>query len=109
MIQGYDPAFPNSGISLLKINEAASFLRMSPDWMYQNKDKVGYVRIGGKIFFLQSALDKFIQSQTVDPENHQKEVLEKSSRILEITRRVKNEFRSQGKIGTRRGRKKKAA
>ena len=55
---------------LLSVAEAASYLGMSKDWVYERlKALVPHVKIGGALKFRREDLDRYIASQTVAPMN----------------------------------------
>ena len=55
---------------LLSVAEAAAYLGMSKDWVYERlKALVPHVKIGGALKFRREDLDRYIASQTVAPMN----------------------------------------
>ena len=61
-----------SGVTspLLSVAEAATYLGMSKDWVYERlKALVPHVKIGGALKFRKEDLDRYIASQTVAPMN----------------------------------------
>ena len=55
---------------LLSVAEAASYLGMSKDWVYDRlKGLVPHVKIGGSLKFRREDLDRYIALQTVAPMN----------------------------------------
>ena len=55
---------------LLSVAEAATYLGMSKDWVYERlKALVPHVKIGGALKFRREDLDRYIASQTVAPMN----------------------------------------
>ena len=55
---------------LFSVAEAAAYLGMSKDWIYERlKTLIPHVKIGGTLKFRKDDLDRFIASQTVSPMN----------------------------------------
>jgi excisionase family DNA binding protein len=55
---------------LLSVADAATYLGMSKDWVYENLKKlIPHVKIGGSLKFHRDDLDRYIASQTVSPMN----------------------------------------
>lgn len=55
---------------LLSVKEAAAYLGMSRDWVYENLKKlIPHVKIGGALRFRKEDIDRYIASQTVAPLN----------------------------------------
>lgn len=55
---------------LLSVKEAAAYLGMSKDWIYDRlKSLIPHVKIGGALKFRKEDLDRYIASQTVAPMN----------------------------------------
>ncbi len=55
---------------LLSVKEAAVYLGMSKDWIYDRlKTLIPHVKIGGALKFRKEDLDRYIASQTVAPLN----------------------------------------
>ena len=55
---------------LLSVKEAAAYLRMSKDWVYENlKRLIPHVKIGGALRFRKEDIDRYIASQTFAPMN----------------------------------------
>ena len=55
---------------LLSVKDAAAYLGMSKDWVYERlKALVPHVKIGGALKFRREDLDRYIASQTVAPMN----------------------------------------
>jgi len=55
---------------LFSVMEAAAYLGMSKDWVYENLKKlIPHVKIGGSLKFRREDLDRYIASQTVAPMN----------------------------------------
>ena len=53
---------------LLSVKEAAAYLRMSKDWVYENlKKSILHVKIGGALRFRKEDIDRYIASRTVAP------------------------------------------
>ena len=53
---------------LLSVAEAATYLGMSKDWVYERlKSLVPHVKIGGSLKFRREDLDRYITSQTIAP------------------------------------------
>jgi excisionase family DNA binding protein len=53
---------------LLSVAEAATYLGMSKDWVYDRlRSIVPHVKIGGSLKFRREDLDRYIASQTVAP------------------------------------------
>jgi len=53
---------------LLSVADAAAYLGMSKDWVYERlKSLVPHVKIGGSLKFRREDLDRYIASQTVAP------------------------------------------
>ena len=64
------PAIAERGSPLLSVKEAAAYLGMSKDWIYERlKTLVPHVKIGGALKFRKDDLDWYISSQTVAPIN----------------------------------------
>jgi excisionase family DNA binding protein len=63
----------NTTSRLLKIDEAAAYLGVSPltvyDWI--SKRKIEHVKVGRLVRFKESTLEKWIEKNTVKPINHQ--------------------------------------
>ena len=58
------------GSPLLSVKEAATYLGMSKDWVYERlKTLIPHVKIGGSLKFRREDLDRYIASQTVAPMN----------------------------------------
>lgn len=63
-------AIAERGSPLLSVKEAAAYLGMSRDWIYERlKALVPHVKIGGALKFHREDLDRYIASQTVAPLN----------------------------------------
>ena len=63
---------PKKGVisPLLSVPEAAAYLGMSRDWVYENLKKlIPHVKIGGALKFRREDLDRYIASQTIAPMN----------------------------------------
>lgn len=55
---------------LFSVAEAAAYLGMSKDWIYERlKTLIPHVKIGGTLKFRKDDLDRYIASQTVSPMN----------------------------------------
>jgi len=55
---------------LLSVPEAAAYLGMSKDWVYERlKTLIPHVKIGGALRFRKEDVDRYIASQTVAPMN----------------------------------------
>ncbi len=55
---------------LLSVPEAAAYLGMSKDWVYERLKKlIPHVKIGGSLRFREEDVDRYIASQTVAPIN----------------------------------------
>jgi excisionase family DNA binding protein len=55
---------------LLSVAEAAAYLGMSKDWVYERlKTFIPHVKIGGALKFRREDLDRYIAAQTVFPMN----------------------------------------
>jgi excisionase family DNA binding protein len=64
------PAIAERGSPLLSVKEAAAYLGMSKDWVYERlKTLIPHVKIGGTLKFRKDDLDRYIASQTVSPMN----------------------------------------
>ena len=64
------PAVAERGSPLLSVKEAAVYLGMSKDWVYERlKSLIPHVKIGGTLKFRREDLDRYIASQTVAPMN----------------------------------------
>ena len=58
------------GSPLFSVTEAATYLGMSKDWVYERlKTLIPHVKIGGSLKFRREDLDRYIASQTVAPMN----------------------------------------
>lgn len=53
---------------LISVKEAAEFLNLSADYLYQlaGEKKIPHVRIGRKLLFDMNKLEKFIEEKTVE-------------------------------------------
>ena len=55
---------------LLSVQEAATYLGMSKDWVYERLKKlIPHVKIGGSLRFRKEDVDRYIASQTIAPVN----------------------------------------
>jgi excisionase family DNA binding protein len=64
------PPVAENSFPLLSVKEAAAYLGMSKDWVYENLKKlIPHVKIGGSLKFHRDDLDRYIASQTVSPMN----------------------------------------
>lgn len=55
---------------LLSVKEAAAYLGMSRDWVYENLKKlIPHVKIGGALRFRKEDVDRYIASRTIVPMN----------------------------------------
>lgn len=55
---------------LFSVPEAAIYLGMSKDWVYERlKAMIPHVKIGGALKFRREDLDRYIASQTIAPMN----------------------------------------
>jgi DNA binding domain, excisionase family len=64
------PAIAERGSPLLSVKEAAAYLGMSRDWIYERlKTLIPHVKIGGTLKFRKDDLDRYIALQTVAPMN----------------------------------------
>ena len=53
---------------LLSVPEAAAYLGMSKDWIYERlKTLIPHVKIGGSLRFRKEDIDRYIASQTIAP------------------------------------------
>ena len=53
---------------LLSVKEAAAYLGMSKDWVYDRlKSLIPHVKIGGALRFRKGDIDRYIASRTVAP------------------------------------------
>jgi excisionase family DNA binding protein len=53
---------------LLSVKEAAAYLGMSKDWVYDRlKSLIPHVKIGGALRFRKEDIDRYIASQTFTP------------------------------------------
>ena len=69
-IEGAMKSESRAASPLLSVAEAASYLGMSKDWVYERlKALVPHVKIGGALKFRREDLDRYIASQTVAPMN----------------------------------------
>ena len=61
---------PGVSSSLFSVPEAAIYLGMSKDWVYERlKTLIPHVKIGGALKFRKEDMDRYIASQTVAPMN----------------------------------------
>jgi excisionase family DNA binding protein len=63
---------PETGVCspLFSVAEAAAYLGMSKDWVYERlKTLIPHVKIGGTLKFRNEDLDRYIAMQTVSPMN----------------------------------------
>ncbi len=63
---------PTTEISspLLSVKEAAVYLGMSKDWVYENMKKlIPHIKIGGSVKFRKGDLDRYIATRTFQPMN----------------------------------------
>jgi excisionase family DNA binding protein len=64
------PPVAENSFPLLSVKEAAAYLGMSKDWVYENLKKlIPHVKIGGAIRFRKEDIDRHIASRTVAPLN----------------------------------------
>ena len=64
------PPVAENSFPLLSVKEAAAYLGMSKDWVYENlKRLIPHVKIGGALRFRKEDIDRYIASQTVAPLN----------------------------------------
>jgi excisionase family DNA binding protein len=64
------PPVAGNSFPLLSVKEAAAYLGMSKDWVYENLKKlIPHVKIGGAIRFRKEDIDRYIASRTVAPLN----------------------------------------
>jgi len=55
---------------LFSVSEAAAYLGMSKDWIYEHlKTLIPHVKIGGALRFRKEDIDRYIAMQTVPPIN----------------------------------------
>lgn len=55
---------------LLSVQQAAAYLGMSNDWVYENLKKlIPHVKIGGALRFRKEDIDRYIASRTFAPMN----------------------------------------
>ncbi|GAB4240903.1 MAG: hypothetical protein OHK0028_19220 [Deltaproteobacteria bacterium] len=55
---------------LLSVQQAAAYLGMSKDWVYENLKKlIPHVKIGGALRFRKEDIDRYIASRTFAPMN----------------------------------------
>lgn len=54
--------------TLLNVQEAASYLRISTSTLYRwvHQKKIKHVKIGSRVLFSQEYLDEFIKNNTID-------------------------------------------
>lgn len=54
--------------TLLNVQEAASYLRISTSTLYRwvHQKKIKYVKIGSRVLFSQDSLDEYINNNTID-------------------------------------------
>jgi excisionase family DNA binding protein len=63
-------ADPGVTSPLFSVVEAANYLGMSKDWVYERlKALIPHVKIGGALKFRKEDLDRYIASQTIAPMN----------------------------------------
>ena len=64
------PPVAENSFPLLSVKEAAAYLGMSKDWVYNRlKSLIPHVKIGGALRFRKEDIDRYIASQTVAPLN----------------------------------------
>jgi excisionase family DNA binding protein len=51
-------------LALLTVDEVAEILRVSRTYVYEQKHRIGFVRLGRQIRFMRDALDRFIVSHS---------------------------------------------
>jgi excisionase family DNA binding protein len=51
-------------LALLTVDEVAEILRVSRTYVYEQKHRIGFVRLGRQIRFMRDALDRFIASHS---------------------------------------------
>jgi excisionase family DNA binding protein len=61
---------PGTGSPLLSVAEAAAYLGMSKDWIYERlRTLIPHIKIGGAVRFRRDDIDRYISSQTIAPMN----------------------------------------
>jgi excisionase family DNA binding protein len=69
-IEGVMKADPGVTSPLFSVAEAAIYLGMSKDWVYERlKALIPHVKIGGALKFRKEDMDRYIASQTIVPMN----------------------------------------
>lgn len=69
-IEGVMKVDPGVTSPLFSVAEAAIYLGMSKDWVYERlKALIPHVKIGGALKFRKEDLDRYIASQTIAPMN----------------------------------------
>jgi len=64
------PPVAENSFPLLSVKEAAAYLGMSRDWVYERmKSLIPHDKIGGALRFRKEDIDRYIASQTVNPVN----------------------------------------
>ena len=64
------PPVAENSFPLLSVKEAADYLGMSRDWVYERmKSLIPHDKIGGALRFRKEDIDRYIASQTVNPVN----------------------------------------
>lgn len=64
------PPVAQESSPLLSVQQAAAYLGMSKDWVYENLKKlIPHVKIGGAIRFRKEDIDRYIASRTFAPMN----------------------------------------
>lgn len=69
-IEGVMKSDPRVTSPLFSVAEAAIYLGMSRDWVYERlKALIPHVKIGGALKFRKEDMDRYIASQTIAPMN----------------------------------------
>ena len=64
------PPVAENSFPLLSVKEAAAYLGMSRDWVYDRlKSLIPHVKIGGALRFRKEDIDRYIASRTFAPLN----------------------------------------
>ncbi|EWH02090.1 hypothetical protein Q427_10580 [Halomonas sp. BC04] len=65
--------------ALLRPDQVAEWLGMSPSWVYSNKHRIGFVQIGTAVRFEQSAVERYAESCKRGPQPEERNKWESQS------------------------------
>jgi excisionase family DNA binding protein len=57
---------------LLRPEQVAESLGMSPSWVYSNKHRIGFIQLGKAVRFEQSAVESYAESCKRGPQNEER-------------------------------------